>query len=68
MLCLGDGPRKPILFWGMLEVGSRQEDRVGGELGEMDGREVAVRMYCVRKEFFKKTKQDLTLVNVYVEC
>ena len=35
----------------MLEVGSGQKDRMGRELGEMDGGEIAVRIYCMRKEY-----------------
>lgn len=49
MLCLDDGLRSHVLFWGMLEVGSGQEVRMGSELGGMYGGEVAVTMYCMRK-------------------
>lgn len=29
VLCLGDVPRRPVLYWRMLEVGSGQKDRNG---------------------------------------
>ena len=56
VLCLGDVPRRPVLYWRMLEVGSGQKDRMYRELGGMDGGEIAVRIYCMRKEYLKNPR------------